>query len=319
MIIDQVKHHVEMSAPGVASTFTIEDNAKVFEALSKNLYKDDVLAVVREVSCNAYDAHVDAGKLNIPFIINVPNTFSPHFEVKDFGKGLTEIEIMGDIPNKISGLYTSYFKSSKNDSNKQIGGWGLGSKSPFAYTEQFNVESRQNGVCKFYNCFKNEERKPSVIKMGEGPTNEPDGLTVKVPVKREDFYKFKLAIDKVFKFWESKPTFTGSTPIIEELDYSIKEKSFGILKNGQGYLSLIVNNVHYEVDASKLKLPKVFSSGYSYDALYNKTVIFCGVGDVNVTLSRDDLEYTKKTIDFINKSLNEIVILLIKDLKDDYH
>lgn len=314
MIITNELNPVEMSAPGKASSFTIERSPKLFKALSKNLYKDDVLAVVREISCNAYDAHVEAKKLNVPFVVNVPGVFSPYFEVKDFGKGLTELEIMGDTEKGISGLYTSYFKSSKNNTDEQIGGWGLGSKSPFAYTKQFNVESRQNGICKFYNCFENEQGEPSVIKMGESITNEPDGLTVKIPVRREDYNRFAVAVKNVFSFWESKPIFTGNGVIFNTYDYEIKEKDFAIVKDENlGCLTLVVNNIRYSVDHGKIKLPKVFQGVYQYNTLSNRTIIFCNISDVNVTLSRDNLEYTTKTIDFINKSLEKIEDRLIED------
>ena len=38
--------------------FRIEASSKAFEILANNLYKDKILAVVRELSCNAFDAHV---------------------------------------------------------------------------------------------------------------------------------------------------------------------------------------------------------------------------------------------------------------------
>ena len=45
-----------------SSAFTIRTSAKAFKVLSDNLYSDKITAVIRELSCNAYDSHVQAGK-----------------------------------------------------------------------------------------------------------------------------------------------------------------------------------------------------------------------------------------------------------------
>ncbi|NKX37731.1 hypothetical protein HGG70_07340, partial [Rhodobacteraceae bacterium R_SAG4] len=41
-----------------AEAFSISQNAEFFEVLSSTLYSNKKLAVVREVLCNAWDAHL---------------------------------------------------------------------------------------------------------------------------------------------------------------------------------------------------------------------------------------------------------------------
>jgi len=43
-------------------SFQIKATGKAFKILSDGLYSDKPLAVVRELSCNAWDSHVAAGK-----------------------------------------------------------------------------------------------------------------------------------------------------------------------------------------------------------------------------------------------------------------
>ena len=62
--------------------FTISANAHAFEVLSSRLYTDTRLAIVRELSTNAYDAHVDAGNADRPFDVHLPNSFAPFFKIR---------------------------------------------------------------------------------------------------------------------------------------------------------------------------------------------------------------------------------------------
>jgi HSP90 family molecular chaperone len=70
------------------ATFTIKATSKAFDILSSGLYSDKIQAIVRELSCNAYDAHVAAGKVDVPIEIRLPTSLDPTFYVKDYGIGL---------------------------------------------------------------------------------------------------------------------------------------------------------------------------------------------------------------------------------------
>ena len=49
------------------TTFKINANARAFKILSSNLYKDKIGSIVREISTNAYDAHILMGTPERPF------------------------------------------------------------------------------------------------------------------------------------------------------------------------------------------------------------------------------------------------------------
>jgi hypothetical protein len=115
---------VETSGTGPTSGFRIETNAYAFQMLSSGVYSDKISAVLREIGCNAADAHTAAGKRDMPFEVKLPTQLDPQFWIKDCGPGLDE--------DGVRGLYTTYFSSTKRDSNDFTGAFGLGSKSPFS-------------------------------------------------------------------------------------------------------------------------------------------------------------------------------------------
>jgi bacterioferritin-associated ferredoxin len=57
------------------------------------MYTRKELAVVREYSTNAADAHIVAGKPIDQIIVSLPTMEDLNFRIRDFGNGLTETEI----------------------------------------------------------------------------------------------------------------------------------------------------------------------------------------------------------------------------------
>lgn len=72
-----------------ASGFTIAQTSKMFKILSDSLYSDKVMAAIRELSTNAYDSHIAAGNKN-PFKVTLPTAANPNFSVRDYGTGLSQ-------------------------------------------------------------------------------------------------------------------------------------------------------------------------------------------------------------------------------------
>lgn len=59
------------------TTFMVAMTPKTFEILSSTIYSDKVLAVLRELSTNAYDSHVENGNPDEPFQVQLPSAFKP--------------------------------------------------------------------------------------------------------------------------------------------------------------------------------------------------------------------------------------------------
>ncbi len=190
---------VQHSQLGAVNDFEIKASAHAFTILSGQLYTDRILAVVREITANAIDAH-QVNNIKRPVDVSLPTIWKPTFSVRDYGKGLS--------PEGIKTLYTTYFSSSKNDSNEEIGGFGLGSKTPFAYTNSFTVMSRHEGTEYTYTAFVSESGVPQITLMETKPTNE-SGLEVIVAVKKEDCNKFISAAHNAFFFLEEDKVATN--------------------------------------------------------------------------------------------------------------
>src|ERR1035437_10098491 len=52
-----------------------------------DLYSDPEMAVIREYSTNALDAHVEAG-VTRPIEVTLPSALSPYLKIRDYGTGL---------------------------------------------------------------------------------------------------------------------------------------------------------------------------------------------------------------------------------------
>ena len=88
--------------PNKPTQFKIQTSSKAFKILSNNLYKNKIRAIIRELSCNALDAH-QLNNCTDPFDILVPTEIDPRFQIRDYGPGLND-EDMNE-------LYTTYFAS----------------------------------------------------------------------------------------------------------------------------------------------------------------------------------------------------------------
>ena len=168
---DKVTHAV--IGGGGTIDFGISSSAEFFNILSSTLYSDQILAVVREVLCNAWDAHIEAGCTDKPVQITLDNG---KFSIKDFGKGIHH--------DDIGPIYGTYGNSTKKNDGNQTGGFGLGCKAPFAYTEHFEVISCHQGVKTIYAMTKSSAQvtgKPGITTIAQFPTTET-GLTVTIQV-----------------------------------------------------------------------------------------------------------------------------------------
>ena len=128
MILD-ANTHTETNCTIQGNSFSIKASPIAFDILSSKLYSNPVLAVVRELLTNAYDSQVAAGNADKEIDVIFPTALDTEFSIRDYGTGLSKEDVMT--------LYTTFFDSTKSNSNDFTGGFGLGSKTPFSYTSSF--------------------------------------------------------------------------------------------------------------------------------------------------------------------------------------
>lgn len=190
----QVTHNSDLVTHAVIGgkktiDFGISNNAEFFHILSSSLYTNQILAVVREVLCNAWDAHIAAGKTNTPVIVTVTDE---KIEVTDQGVGISS--------DDIGPIYGVYGSSTKKNDGTQTGGFGLGCKAPFAYTDHFQVTSSHGGTKTIYSMSKSSgevQGKPGITPIVSFPC-EQSGLCVAINIKNyPDALKFKKYVLEV--------------------------------------------------------------------------------------------------------------------------
>jgi hypothetical protein len=296
MIIQGQSNLVTRSNVGTETKFSIKASAEAFDVLASGLYSNEILAIIRELSANAWDSHTAAGNTETPFEIKLPNTMDPEFYVKDFGTGLS--------PEQITTLYTTVFDSDKQDSNNFIGGLGLGSKSPFSYTSNFIVESRYNGIKYIYSCFKDEDGVPSITLMAQMNTDEHNGMTVQLSVKKNDMYRFTDNAKKALMYYDPQPIVIGGTEsnfkpyslnhTVSGSNWKIRDSEYDSRMVGP---YVVQGFIPYPIDGALLREQTLTNTAY---ALTRVAIDFnLNIGDVDVAASRGALKYRKSTIEML--------------------
>lgn len=324
MVLNEIKENVSGNL-GESTSFTIEANEAAFQILTDKLYKYRVRAIVRELAANAIDANrVLKTNLN-NWEITLPNSINPTFAIEDFGIGMTDKEIKE--------VYTTFFKSTKSSSNDQTGMFGLGSKTPFAYTKQFIVESSKDGFKNIYSMH-SENGMPEVIKVNPEPipTNKT-GTKVSFAVNNGDFREFYDAMIYSSAVWPGLPKINGASEfysyiknkkwdsdaepevILENTNkiYSSMEKvpnTNDFIKVGNDKFYLEMGNVLYYVSLEQLDYNPIFSN------VLGSYIIHAPIGAVSITPNREDLQYDEKTKEFLNK---EIISTIIKNFEFDFN
>ena len=218
----------------------------IFNVLRNQLYSDKVLAVIREYSTNAVDAHIEVGKADTPIKVPLPTQMTPEFKVRDFGRGLTE--------NQVSEIYAMYGESTKRGTNEQIGQLGLGSKSAFAYGDNFVINSFVKGTKTTYNAFIDPSDVGQISKIHSEKTDENDGIEIVIPVKSDDYDEFYHKATKLYKYFKVVPEVRGANQ--EQLKDDLKRDEIVVGKDNwnlvKGESYAVMGNIAYPLNYSAL-------------------------------------------------------------------
>ncbi len=277
MAIDPSSLTSAYSGPTTGS-FTLEANAYVFKMLSANVYNDTILAGIRELSTNAVDAGLLIGNLD-PFDVQLPTVSSPTFAIRDFGPGLSELDL--------TTLYTTMGASTKRNSNAYNGCFGIGKLAPLAYTSSFTVESFYGGFHYSY-LISTQDGIPCYLKLSEAPSSEPSGLRVSYAVDARDISKFVEKATFLYRFFKTRPTCNL------ELSYSepALANSNWALYPDLGFDSYVVMaNVPYRLHTTPIR----------------GCVITIPTGSVSITPGRETLTYDPTTEAYLESTFATVL------------
>jgi hypothetical protein len=257
--------------------FTIQASGKMFHMVISGLYSDKPKSITREIWSNAFDAHAMVGKEAVPFEVTFPTAITPTFTCRDFGPGIAH--------DDMEGFYTVLGHSTKENTNKAVGKWGVGRMSPMSYTDTFSVVSRHKGMVSYYAVQLGPDGSPQLHVLAEPqPTTDPDGLEVSFPVKRQDIQQFQTAANVISVGFDVPPVVTNS-----------KEKSFSPLKKlyeGKDYYLYeheSMSGAFAQMGCVLYPIPFEYLPKSSWSS---RSIVYkFDIGDLEVTASREALSF----------------------------
>ena len=230
----------------IGMTLDLDSAQILMQMLSKNLYSDSIGSTIRETASNALDSHRRAG-VDKPIIVSLENVNGNYeFSVEDVGLGLDA----DDVENIIS----KYGKSTKREEANSLGMWGLGFKSPLAYSSTFYFIARKNGIERKYMMYEGEDVN-TIDLLYESETTEENGVKVIVPVKYSDYYSFKTKSKEQLAYFQNVyfnvPDIDNSFKILRTAHYQLSDIST------DKYLHICLDDVYYPIDFAKLGISSI--------------------------------------------------------------
>ena len=314
MLLDNAHLQTQTNCNVEGKSFSIKASPVAFDILSSKLYSNPTLAIVRELLTNAYDSHKAAGKEDTPIKVNLPSYMEPNFIIRDYGIGLSKEDVLE--------LYTTFFDSTKSNSNDFTGCFGLGSKTPFSYTSSFSVISYWNGTKYFFIATK-KDGLPHIYAVREEPTDEPNGLEVSIPTDKNGGYDSNFAhnMSQYLKYIpeiqiDCDIHITREEPILEKYGvrlYKYDQPSWDRTRLGQCYIKQGQNV--YEID-------KFIKEAENVDILchflnYSHIVIEVPIGTLHITPSRESLSQDEQNSKKVFAYIEEINEKLKRAITDD--
>lgn len=294
-------------------------------ALMSKLYNDPEGSVFREYLANALDAHTAAGNEDEPIDIYLPTSEAPIFTVKDYGIGMSL--------DTVRTIYSQYGESTKNVSDDEIGGFGLGCKSALAISSQFTIRTIKDGTLIDAIVRKANSGFPDLDIVKLDKTDLPDGTSIAIPVSNPDSFTRKAVEYLVFlnrpynvhnyfgtpirSFETMGDELVGRTDLGDDIFVSIRHDT---RYSGVGYSSgfrLVMGGIYYLIADSEL-FPNLTEDvrdlleGFSGSSV----IIEAPIGSVDLSPNRESVQFTPKTTDFFNNSMEQIFDKLSEGYRD---
>lgn len=275
---------------GKAQAFGIAETAEFFTVLSDTLYRDKKRAVVREVICNAWDAHIMVGKTDTPVEVTLTEE---ELVIKDFGPGIAH--------DKIGPIYCVYGASTKVADEHQTGGFGLGCKAPFAYSHHFSVTSCHDGHRTVYAISRGSsetEGRPDYRAMVRVPSTET-GITVSIPIKdRADKFEFERIIRTVA--WQGGMLVKLNGELLPFLDYSEARKTGYMIVQYNSDMPesdtyVLYGTVLYPISTTDKGLMDRNRALHEFVEPNSRVILVAPPNTIGITPSRESLSYSDLT------------------------
>ena len=310
----KLHNNIETTSTADSEQYSMGIDEKSMSHIIKLLtdtYSNPIGSIIREYTANAVDSHKESCCPD-PVQITVPTSLRPIFKVQDFGVGLSKDEIVT--------VYSQYGKSTKRETNDQIGGFGIGAKSAFAKSNQFTVVGVKDGI-KTTVVFNRTNEGGSVDVIAEVETDEQNGVIVQIPVSVDEIHEWNQETKDFFRFWSK-----------DEVEV------FGIEEDFRCELEHVGGNLYYTEVEKYTTTGEVFISinnivykyGLSYgnelentiDEIHRrmdgKRMFFkVPIGEVDLVPSREELMLSNRTKEYVRNLLSDTMETIAETYKEN--
>lgn len=315
-LVKTLELDVPDDSEGIDCGIDSKSEAFMFDMVSRQLYSNPIPSIVREITSNGFDSHAEAGVDDAVIVRFTQEEGIDFISFIDVGVGLS--------PERIRNVYSKYFSSTKRDSNDQHGMWGLGSKSPLAYVDAFDVITRFDGTEYHYIVHRGETGRPRIEFVFNTPTTERNGTEVKIQIKqveRGTYYKytdsevnlFEAAIESQLCYFDNVYVEGMASYHNEYTIYEFENFKFRDRYQYSQTLHIVLGKVAYPIDWDIIKMESIqLPFGIQFE-----------IGELQVTPNRESLKYDEYTAETIRNKvklvLDEVKTMYEKQLsKEEY-
>jgi hypothetical protein len=318
-LVNQAKKFESNNTELQSQNFGIGDASVVIEILRNRLYKHKIRTLVQEYIANGRDAMREVNSTQA-IQVTIPTSLEPTFKVRDFGPGIT--------PDRMATVFVMYGASTKRTSNLQNGGFGIGAKSAWAYTDSFTIVTYVDGTRRTYIAHTGANNNGRLDEIEIAPTKEPNGTEIQIAVAPKDVEQFKKAVLRATFFWpensykllgiskselRDKPESHIVLPNVETYDNGALEPVTGSYRNEH---LMVIDGIPYVLTSEMLekhgalqKLTKI---------LRHELVFHVPNGFVEVSASREEISDSEFTNKAIAKLAKESLAIVDKRIKDQF-
>lgn len=224
--------------------------------------------------------------------------------MRDYGPGLS--------PERVQNVFVQFGVSTKRATDEMIGGFGIGAKSAWAYTDSFVVRSFHDKMERHYLCHLGTDPEGSMALLFEGPTDQPNGVEIQVQVKERDVERAQTLIAYLLLFWDQKPNILNYQYSFHQLvdvpGFGVKATVSPYITGASLYVSL--DGVPYIIQDSYIqeKLGSLRHSDFSQHTF----VFMAKTGDLDVAANRENIEINDKYYAWCDGIRRQIVRSIFK-------
>lgn len=242
-----------------------------------------------------------------PIVLSIKKDINERWycSVEDFGVGISTDRIR---------IFGAYGKSTKRNTNDQLGGFGIGSKSINCYTQSFFVETVFDGIKYIYSISPNEEGIPRIELLGEEDSDLSNRSKLWFYLKKDEkhysYYGNKKSESEKFVEGAIRKT-SYFNNLVYDFDPSLKDLNKYKRIEGKhfvyseaepfGSLHILIGQVPYELDFGLLGISPI----------YIPIAVKVPAGVMPVP-TRENVKYSTKAIKIINQAIKDAATELVE-------